>query len=76
VPPKRHEELAWAVNYLLGDEAARRRYAEAGPIRAAEFSWESVGARVEAYYEELCAQYHPRVRLFAAPAAAAAAAAE
>ncbi len=73
VPPKRHEELAWAVNYLLGDEATRRRFAEAGPIRAAEFSWESVGARVEAYYEELCAQYRPRLRVFSAPVVASAA---
>lgn len=50
VPPKNHEELAWAVCYLLGDEAERHRLAAAGPKRAADFSWQSVGARVEEYY--------------------------
>ncbi len=53
VPPKNHEELAWAVCYLLGDEAARRRLADAGPIRASDFSWQSIGKRVEEYYLEV-----------------------
>jgi phosphatidylinositol alpha-mannosyltransferase len=73
VPPKRHEELAWAVCYLLGDEAARRRFAAAGPIRAQEFSWQRVGASVEAYYDELRARHGFQPRTFVLPAVAAAA---
>src|SRR5262249_13618208 len=67
VPPKQHEELAWAVSYLLGDAAARRRLAEAGPVRAQDFSWHQVGARVEAYYQELYAQMGAARRSFILP---------
>ena len=59
VPPKRHEELAWAVAHLLGDEADRARFAAAGRARATEFSWERIGGRIEAFYEELRATFAP-----------------
>ena len=70
VPPKKHEELAWAVSNLLDDVEARARLAAAGPVRAQEFSWQRVGARVEAYYMELCAQVGATRRTFILPAAA------
>jgi phosphatidylinositol alpha-mannosyltransferase len=56
VPPKDHEQIAWAICHLLGDESARERLGRAGRVRADEFSWGRVGDRVEAYYEELRAQ--------------------
>lgn len=71
VPPKRHEDLAWAVAHLLGDEAERARFAAAGQARADEFSWERIGGRIEAYYEELRATFAPvrtrRIRPHAEP---------
>jgi phosphatidylinositol alpha-mannosyltransferase len=57
VPPRRHEDLAMAVCHLLGNETERRRLATAGRRRAEEFSWERVGGRIEAYYEELRERY-------------------
>jgi phosphatidylinositol alpha-mannosyltransferase len=56
VPPRKHEELAWAICNLLGDEAARERLASMGRRRAEEFSWESVGGRIEDYYHEMLGQ--------------------
>ncbi len=53
VPPRKHEELAWAICHLLGDEATRERLAAMGRLRAEEFSWETVGGRIEAYYREV-----------------------
>lgn len=53
VPPRRHEDLAMAVCHLLGNEAERNALAAAGRRRAEEFSWERVGGRIEAYYDEL-----------------------
>jgi phosphatidylinositol alpha-mannosyltransferase len=71
VPPSNHEELAWALCYLLGNEAERQRLAHAARARADEYSWERVGARIEAYYEELRAQHLGRGRRHVRPAAAA-----
>lgn len=51
-PPTRHEELAWTVCHLLGDESERTRLSAQGRRRAEEFSWERVATRVLAYYEE------------------------
>ncbi len=51
-PPKRSEELAWAICHLLGDEAERARLGVAGRQRADAFSWERVATQVLSYYEE------------------------
>jgi phosphatidylinositol alpha-mannosyltransferase len=56
VPPRKHEELAWAICNLLGDEEARKRFAVMGRQRSEEFSWERVGGYVEAYYQEVLGQ--------------------
>jgi phosphatidylinositol alpha-mannosyltransferase len=67
VPPRKHEELAWAICNLLGDEAARARLAANGRRRAEEFSWEQVGGRIEDFYHEMLGQRATQVqqRLFA-----------
>jgi phosphatidylinositol alpha-mannosyltransferase len=56
VPPRKHEELAWAICNLLGDVAARERLGTMGRLRAEEFSWERIGGRIEAYYHEMLGQ--------------------
>jgi phosphatidylinositol alpha-mannosyltransferase len=56
-PPGKHEELAWAICHLLGDESRRAQLGMQARRRAEDFSWQRVGARVEAYYEELVAHY-------------------
>lgn len=56
-PPGRHEELAMAICHLLGNEAERKVLAVAGRRRAEEFSWERIGGRIEAYYDELRERY-------------------
>ncbi len=53
VPPANHEELAWAVCHLLNDAAERARLGVAGRKRSLDFSWERIGGRVEAYYDDL-----------------------
>lgn len=63
VPPGRHEELAWAVSYLLENASERHRLAEAARARALDYSWERVGRQVEAYYSELLDQQRGRHRL-------------
>lgn len=60
VPPKNHEQLAWAVCHLLGDEAERARLQAAARTRAEDFSWAHVGEQVASYYEELLAVHSPR----------------
>ena len=68
VPPKKHEALAWTICHLLENEPERARLGAAGRLRADEFSWRHVGARVEDYYQELYAQYAlPSRALFAPP---------
>ncbi len=63
VSPSNHDELAWAVCHLLGDEAERVRLGAAGRLRALDFSWERIGGRVEEYYGELSARFaHARRR--------------
>lgn len=58
-PPNTHEELAWAICHLLGNEALRAQLGARARRRAEDFSWQRVGSRVEAYYEELLARYAP-----------------
>ena len=50
VPPKDPEALAAAVGRLLDDRALARAMSEAGPLRADEFSWPRVTAKVDEYY--------------------------
>ncbi len=50
VEPQEPKELAGAIARLLADDGLRESMHRAGPIRAAEFSWERVSAKVEAYY--------------------------
>lgn len=58
-PPAKHEELAWAICHLLGDESLRARLGAKARQRAEDFSWQRVGGRVEAYYEDLVARFAP-----------------
>jgi phosphatidylinositol alpha-mannosyltransferase len=53
VPPKDHQQLAWAICHLLTSPAERMRLRHLGRLRAEVFSWERVAGKVEAYYEEL-----------------------
>jgi phosphatidyl-myo-inositol alpha-mannosyltransferase len=50
VPPRDAKALAGAISDVLADAALRERMGAAGLERAAQFSWEHVTARVEAYY--------------------------
>ena len=50
VPPKDPEALAEALDRILVDRALAAAMAEAGPIRAEEFSWPRVTAKVDEYY--------------------------
>jgi len=47
------EALAAALARLLDDEAARARLAAAARARAAEYDWDVLAARVEAFYAEV-----------------------
>lgn len=59
VPRKDHEQLAWAVCHLLGDERERARLEAAAQERAKDFGWPHVASQVEDYYQELLAQHRP-----------------
>jgi phosphatidylinositol alpha-mannosyltransferase len=50
VPPRRPRELAVAIDQLLRDPERRAAMSEAGRVRAEEFSWPRVTAKVEEYY--------------------------
>ena len=50
VPPKDHDALAGAIGRVLSDPALARAMSEAGPLRAEEFSWPRVTAKVDDYY--------------------------
>jgi Glycosyltransferase len=50
VPPHEPKELAAAIARLLADPELRAQMSAAGQIRAEEFSWPRVAARVEEYY--------------------------
>jgi len=50
VPPRDVEALAAALGTLLRDPLLRQRMGESGRRRAAQFSWESITAKVEEYY--------------------------
>ena len=50
VPPKDHKDLALALGRLLSDKELAASMAAAGPLRAEEFSWPRVTAKVDDYY--------------------------
>ena len=50
VPPREPKAIAGAVARLLGDDELRRAMSRAGRERAADYSWERVTARVDAFY--------------------------
>ena len=50
VPPGDHRALAEAILRLVADPALRARMGASGLERAAEFGWDRIAARVEAYY--------------------------
>ena len=50
VPPRDKKALAGALARVLGDDALRESMAESGLLRAREFSWPRVTAKVEDYY--------------------------
>jgi len=50
VPPHEPKELAVAIARLLDDPPLRASMSEAGRLRAEDFSWPRVSAKVEEYY--------------------------
>ena len=50
VPPRDHKGLAEAIGKLLDDPEMRARMGAAGQVRAEDFSWPRVTAKVEEYY--------------------------
>ncbi|MEI7742682.1 MAG: glycosyltransferase family 4 protein [Chloroflexota bacterium] len=50
VPPKDHDALAEAISTLLRDKEMAARMSAAGLVRAEEFSWPRVTAKVDDYY--------------------------
>lgn len=50
VPPREPKELAAAIQRLLEDRALAAEFRANGPLRAAEFSWPRVTAKVDDYY--------------------------
>ncbi|HXU84550.1 MAG TPA: glycosyltransferase family 4 protein [Verrucomicrobiae bacterium] len=50
VPPREPKAIAAAIGRLLRDDELRAAMGAAGRDRAAEFSWERVTAKVDAYY--------------------------
>ena len=61
-PPRDPVALARAIDALLRDDLRRRRFAQAGPRRAAEFSLESIGGRFLALYDSLAPTGSPARR--------------
>jgi phosphatidylinositol alpha-mannosyltransferase len=50
VPPRQPRELAIAIDRLVGDPVLREQMGAAGQVRAEEFSWPRVTAKVDDYY--------------------------
>ena len=53
VNPEDIEDMAHGLSVLLNDEAMRRRLAQAGRRRAADFTWKKAAAQTAALYREL-----------------------
>lgn len=63
VVPGRAEDLAHAIDVLLGDEERRVRYAEASAARAREFSIQRQAEKLERHYVRDIELYEPRTIL-------------
>jgi len=50
VPPRKPKAIAAAVARLLADDELRRQMSEAGRVRAGEFGWDRITAKVDDYY--------------------------
>ncbi len=50
VPPREPKQIAGGIARLLRDDELRKAMGEAGQVRAQEFSWERVTAKVDDYY--------------------------
>jgi phosphatidylinositol alpha-mannosyltransferase len=50
VPPREPKAIATAIGRLLGDDEERRAMGDAGRLRAEEFSWPRVTAKVDDFY--------------------------
>ena len=50
VPPRDHQALVGAVSRLLEDPALRATMGASGHVRAQQFSWPSITAKVDDYY--------------------------
>jgi len=50
VPPRDHQALVGAVSRLLDDPALRATMGASGRVRAQQFSWPSITAKVDDYY--------------------------
>jgi phosphatidylinositol alpha-mannosyltransferase len=53
VPPRDPGTLATALTALLGDEVRRRALSARGAIKAREYDWPAVAARLERIYQTL-----------------------
>ncbi len=51
--PRNSEELAWAVEHLLGHEPLRQQFIQAGLHKAREYAWPRVAESVLEFYYEL-----------------------
>jgi phosphatidylinositol alpha-mannosyltransferase len=65
VAPARSEDLAWAICHLMTHPTERAQLRALGQLRAEAYSWERVGNKVEAFYEELLTTRAHRVALLA-----------
>ena len=50
VPPRDHQALVGAISRLLDDPALRATMGASGRVRAQQFSWPSITAKVDDYY--------------------------
>jgi len=50
VPPRDHQALVGAISRLLDDPALRATMGASGHVRAQQFSWPSITAKVDDYY--------------------------
>ena len=53
VTPGNHQELAYAIGYLLENGELRQKFSQAGLQKAREYAWPQVAQRVLDYYDEL-----------------------
>ncbi|WP_422749114.1 glycosyltransferase [Mycobacterium sp. WMMD1722] len=72
VTPRRHTEVADAINHLLHDEFLRQSLGAAGRDRAkARYSWDRVAADTERIYDRLAAEQYERPTVSTAAATTA-----